>query len=100
MPNREVASGLVVQRRWHPNVRHPLICIGRVIPGTPLVDLVHRVFEIVTWQHHTSVEIDALNAAACQWARTNADRLPVDRRPLLHRHVASARPVQARRATR
>jgi len=67
---------------WHPNVALPAICIGRMPPGTPLVDLLHQVYEIITWQRFTPNEFDALNRAACQWARNNKHRFPVDGRPL------------------
>lgn len=70
---------------WHPNIAAPLICVGRMPPGTPLVDLLHQVYEIVTWQRYTPNEFDALNKAACQWARNHPERFPVDRRPLLWR---------------
>ena len=33
-------------------------------------------------------EDDALNQAACQWARANLARLPVDTRPLKRRSLA------------
>jgi hypothetical protein len=78
-----------------PNVFHPniatnasVICVGRVAPGTGLVDLIYQVFEIVTWRKVTMREDDALNRAACQWARQHPDRFPVDRRPLKRRTIA------------
>jgi hypothetical protein len=69
---------------WHPNVSatEPFICIGRVAPGMGLVDMLYQVFEIITWNKVTMREDDALNPAACQWARRHLDRFPVDRRPL------------------
>jgi len=69
---------------WHPNVSRelPLICVGRLTPGTPLVDIVYQVFDMLTYQKYNPREYDALNKAACQWARGHQDRLPVDRRPL------------------
>jgi len=74
---------------FHPNIsdRAPLICIGRVVRGTPLVEIVYRLFDVVTYNNVTMVESDALNRAACAWARANRDRLPVDRRPLKRRDI-------------
>ncbi len=69
---------------WHPNISldAPVICVGRLAPGTGLVDLVYQCWEIITWNKVTMREDDALNGAACQWARANLARLPVDARPL------------------
>jgi hypothetical protein len=76
---------------WHPNISatEPFICIGNVAPGTELVDLIYGVFEVVTWNRVTMREDDALNAAACQWARQHRDRYPVDRRPLKRQPLAA-----------
>jgi hypothetical protein len=72
---------------WHPNIANdaPAICIGRLAPGTSLVDILYQVFEVITWNKVTMREDDALNRAACQWARRHRDRFPVDRRPLKRR---------------
>jgi hypothetical protein len=69
---------------WHPNISDemPRICVGRLAPGTSLVDILYQVFEIITWNKVTMREDDALNRAACEWARQHRDRFPVDRRPL------------------
>jgi len=74
---------------WHPNIAPPVVCLGRIPPGTPLVDLLHQVYEIVTWQRFTPNEFDALNKAACQWARNHMELFPVDRRPLKWRASGS-----------
>ena len=80
----EVLAWLGPRNVFHPNVvgMPPVICAGSIAPGTPLVDLLHRVFEIVTYQRLTMREDDALNAQACAWARQHQDRFPVDARPL------------------
>ena len=72
---------------WHPNISdtQPAICVGRLVPGTGLVDLLYQCWEIITWNKKTIREDDALNRAACQWARHNLARLPVDTRPLKRR---------------
>ena len=68
---------------FHPNIAPPLICVGRLVPGTELVDLIYQCYEIITyfnWAPH-----DALNGEASQWARNHQERFPVDRRPLKRR---------------
>jgi hypothetical protein len=72
---------------WHPNIAAdaPVICVGRLAPGTGLVDILYQVFEIITWKKVTMREDDALNKEACSWARRNQHRFPVDPRPLKRR---------------
>lgn len=74
---------------WHPNISDtaPLICVGRLAPGTPLVDILYQIFEIITWTKYTPREDDSLNKACCSWARQNQHRFPVDRRPLKRRQL-------------
>ena len=85
----EVLTWLGPRNVFHPNIigMPPVICAGPIAPGTPLVDLLHRVFEIVTYQRLTMREDDALNHAACVWARQHQDRFPVDARPLKRRRL-------------
>ncbi len=70
---------------WHPNIsdRAPIVCLGRLGPGTRLVDLLFQLYEIISWQRVSTH--DALNQGAASWARENPDRFPVDRRPLKRR---------------
>ena len=72
---------------FHPNIsnRAPVICVGKLAPSTPLVDLLYQTFEIITYNKVTMREDDALNQAACKWARENQHRFPIDRRPLKRR---------------
>ena len=70
---------------FHPNIAPPFICLGRLSAGTSLVDLLYQCYEIITYQKVTMREDDALNPAACVWARQNQDRFPFDRRPLKRR---------------
>lgn len=86
-----VLTWLGPQRAFHPNIgdRAPFICVGRLAPGTPLVDLLYRCFEIITYNRVTMREDNALNKDACAWARRNQHRFPVDRRPLKRRSVDS-----------
>jgi len=72
---------------FHPNIsdKAPFICVGRLAPGTPLVDILYQCFEIITFNKVTMREDDALNKDPCAWARRNQYRFPVDRRPLKRR---------------
>jgi len=67
------------------NARAPFLCCGEVRPGTPLVELIYRVHEVLTWSNFAVEEHKALNAEACQWSRRHLDRLPTDVRPLKYR---------------
>ncbi len=75
---------------YHPNVAFgaPFLCVGRIAPGMPLVDLLYQCYEILTYQKLTPREDDALNKEACRWARANQARFPTDRRPLKRRPLA------------
>src|SRR5579864_9067168 len=46
---------------FHPNIAFggPFICAGRMGPGVTLVDLIHQVYEILTYQKYTPREDDA-----------------------------------------
>ena len=72
---------------WHPNIsrKAPIVCIGRLTPGTGLVDMIYQVYEVVTYNKVTMREDDCLNVEACSWARRNQHRFPIDRRPLKRR---------------
>ena len=45
-----------------------------------LLSLLHQLYQMITWQRFTPRENDALNKAACSWARDNLDRFPIDPR--------------------
>ena len=75
-------------RTWHPNIRSPFVCLGHIAPATPLVDLIYRSFELITYTKCTMREDNALNREACVWARNNQARFPLDRRPLKRRPIA------------
>lgn len=70
---------------FHPNILGPIICVGRMKPGTELIDLVYQVYEILTFQKRATH--DSLNKRAAQWCRNHQDRLPLDRRPLKRRSI-------------
>jgi hypothetical protein len=75
------------ERPWHPNIRAPWIC-AHLRPGTPLVDVLHTVYELWTWQLWSTSD-EGLNHAASQWARhQDTRRFPVDARPLKRRNVS------------
>jgi hypothetical protein len=85
----QVLTWLEPRRIFHPNISSgaPFICVGRLAPGTPLVDLLYRCFEIITYNKVTMRDDDALNKEACAWARRSQHRFPVDHRPLKRRHI-------------
>ena len=72
----------------HPNIRFPGICIGRMPPGTSLVDLVYQIFEMLTFNRVTAN--DPLNPAATEWWLRHQDRFPLDTRPLKWRAAEGA----------
>ena len=87
---REVSPAQVVTwlrpaEIFHPNVKPPFCCLGPIEPGTSLVDLLYRTYELISYQNVMPAENDALNRAACQWARHNQHRFPLDDRPLKRR---------------
>lgn len=73
---------------FHPNVTFggPFLCVGRIAPGMPLVDLLYQVYEILAYQRMRLD--DSLNKEAAGWARANQQRFPIDRRPLKRRLLA------------
>lgn len=78
----EVLALLQPESIFNANARFPFICIGEIKPGTGIVEIAHRVFEVLTYQRFTLLEWDALNADACAWSRNNMARFPIDSRPL------------------
>lgn len=71
---------------FHPNISGHAICVGKINAGTPLTYLVYQIYEILSYQKYTPREDDALNLAACNWARNNAEKFPIDARPLKRRN--------------
>ena len=94
-PN-EVLTWLGPQEIFHPNIKAPCICLGAITPGTALTELLHRIYELITYQNVTMREDDAFDWDACAWARRNREQLPLDARPIKRRTAsASAEPVWA-----
>jgi hypothetical protein len=83
----QVLTWLGPRHAFHPSIRFPFICPGRLTPGTTLTELLYQCFEIITYQKVTMREKDALNPAACGWARRNKQRFPIDSRPLKRRRL-------------
>jgi len=85
----QVLSWTYPAQVFHPNISatSPFICIGRLAPGTSLVDILFQCWEIITFNKVTMREDDALNREACAWARTNQRSFPVDTRPLKRREL-------------
>jgi hypothetical protein len=89
----EILTWLGPKEIWHPNIGvpgAPFICLGTIVPGTPLVDLLHRCFEVITFENVVMREDDALNRPACAWARRNRDRFPIDTRPIKRRALPAS----------
>jgi hypothetical protein len=82
----EVVTWLAPLNVHHPNVLGPMVCIGTIDPGTGVVDLAFRLYDLVRYELWASH--DALNPDAAQFARNNVDRFPLDRRPLKRRPPA------------
>ena len=78
----------------HPNVIARFICLGKMEYGDRLADLLYRTFDLITYQSVTMRENDALNPAACLWARQHVDEFPIDPRPLKWRRDAHAARTQ------
>ena len=80
----EVLTWLAPANVFHPNILGPAraICIGRLEPGTSLVDILYQVFEIIVYRKFNPREYESLDKSACSWARNNQARFPTDPRPL------------------
>ena len=66
---------------FHPNIDPATICVGdHWTAGERLVDLVARIGEMIAYQAYNIKS--PLDGEAAMWADLNADRLPVDPRPL------------------
>jgi len=76
----EVLTWLEPHTEFHPNINPPLCCVGHISPGMSLLSLLYQLYQMITWQRFTPCEDDALNKAACGWARDRLDRFPIDSR--------------------
>ncbi len=83
----QVLTWLYPRNIWHPNIRPPFICIGKIAPATELCDLLYQTYELITYFNFATH--DGMNPDACQWARNHADRFPLDRRPLKRRVISA-----------
>lgn len=86
----EVLTWLGPPNTFHPNILPPAICIGRMVPGMPLVDLLYQIFEVIGGIKATFHEGDSLNHDACIWGRAHPERFPVEHRPLKRRALRIA----------
>ena len=84
----EVLTWLEPHTEYHTNINPPFCCCGHIAPGMSLLSLLHQLYQMITWQRFTPREDDALNGAACSWAREHMDRFPIDPR----RSMLDARP--------
>jgi hypothetical protein len=76
----EILTWLEPQTEFHPNISPPFCCVGHISPGMSLLSLLHQLYQMITWQRFTPLEDDALNKAACRFARDHLDRFPIDSR--------------------
>lgn len=76
----EVLTWLEPRTEFHPNIRPPLCCVGDIAPGMTLLSLLQQLYTMITWQRFTPLEHNALNTAACSWARERLERFPIDPR--------------------
>jgi hypothetical protein len=85
----EILSWIGPRNVFHPNISDvaPFICVGHIDPGTSLVQLLEQCYAIITYNKVTMLETDALNHAACVWARNNQNRFPIDHRPITGRSL-------------
>ncbi len=84
----EVITWLWPPSIFHPNIRFPFICVGRMRPGTAITDLAYQIYETITYHRVVMREDDALNHEACAWARQHQERFPLETRPLRRRDLA------------
>ena len=76
-----IATVLEPHNLWHPNISGPFVCLGHLVPGMSLVDILYQCFEVLAYFRHSPAS--PLNEAAAQWARNQpAGRFPTDRRAL------------------
>ena len=96
----QVLTWLGPRHVFHPNISDvaPFICVGRLLPGSTLVDLLYQCFEIITYKKVTMREDDALNRQACAWAREHQHRFPIDSRPLKRRSLTLSLTLHAQEA--
>ena len=80
-----IATWLGPPNVFHPQIRPPFMCLGHLMLGTPLVEILTQIWSVITYRKVTVREDDALNPAACAWARHNLHRFPIDKRLLKRR---------------
>ena len=83
----EVITLLHPRNVWHSNVKKSLICPGKLVPGTSLLEVITQIYSILTFANITIREDDALQPEASAWARRNMHRFPLENRPLRRRQV-------------
>src|ERR1035438_107532 len=50
VPSQAMLQFIQPAQIWHPNIRWPFICIGRIAPGTDLIELELRCYELTTFK--------------------------------------------------
>jgi hypothetical protein len=94
-----VLSWIHPPHAYYPNVSNgsAFICIGNLVPGTGLTELVRRLWQLITYRHYSLSECDSLNPAARQWALRNRHLFPTDPRPLGFEQPAGSTPENTAR---
>ena len=87
---------VLTPRVLHPNVRGGFVCLGDLMPGTPLRILLFELYEILGYRNLGLDERNALVPDACRFLRGNPDLLPKlvapplrSRRPVLSVRVST-----------
>ncbi len=65
---------------FHPNIKGPAICIGRMQPAMDIVSLLYQIFETLSFL--TFSTSDALDPVAAAYVRQHLNLFPTDNRPL------------------
>jgi len=78
----EIVTWLVPANIFHPNIRPPFICLGRITPGMGLTEILHQIADIISYRNVNMNESDSLNKEACGFSRKNIHRFPIDDRQM------------------
>ena len=93
-PGFELITILKPTAILHSNVKFPFVCIGRIRPGTPLVELLFSLYRLATYRLWNAN--DALDPVAAEWLRLHQAELPLDTPPLKRRKAPLAMRVSVK----
>lgn len=80
-----IVTWLAPTNIFHPNIRPPYICMGHIIPGMGLTEIIFQIADMISYRKFTTSH--GLNEEACRFVRNNIDRFPIDGRPLKRRSL-------------